>query len=101
MSHELKPLTRRVISAGSGFLAEAAENFRLLIGQMSFGIPMIHKAQDTNADLVIQNGPISSEGEQSLKENGELLRIVREWRAFTCPDSIRHSLRSDKPQMNS
>ena len=101
MNQESKPLTKRVINAVISFLAESAANFKLLIGQMSFGIPGIHKAPDTNADLVNHNGPILSEDEQSPKENGELLRIVREWQDFISPDSIRHSLRSDKPQMNS
>ena len=100
VNHESKPHTKRVISAVITFLAESAANFRLLIGEMSFGIPGIHKAPDTNANHAIQNGPILSEGEQSPKENGELLRIVREWQAFTSPDSIRHSCRCHKPQMN-
>ena len=101
MNLESKLLTRRVINAVIGFLAESAANFKLLIGQMSFGIPGIHKAPGTNADHAIQNGPTLRAGEQSPKENGELLRIVREWQDFISPDSIRHSLRSDKPQMNS
>ena len=90
-----------MISAVISFLAESAANFRLLIGEMSFGIPGIHKAPGINADHVNQNGPISSEGEQSQKESGELLRIVREWQDFISQDSIRRSCHSDKPQPNS
>ena len=100
MSHESKPLTKRVISAVISFLAESAANFRLLIGEMSFGLMEKPKTHDINADLVNQNGPILNEGEQSPKENGELLKIVQEWQGFISPDSIRRSCHSDKQQPN-
>ena len=92
---------KQAISGNTGFLAELAANFRLLIGQMSFGLVANPKAQDTDAVNVTNDGPISREKGQSRKVNGDLLKTVREWQAFISVDSIRHSLRSDKPPVNS
>jgi len=92
---------KQAISGNTGFLAELAANFKLLIGQMSFGLMGNPKPPDIDAENVTHDGPISREKGQSRKVNGDLLKTVREWQAFISVDSIRHSLRSDKPPVNS
>ena len=92
---------KQATSGNTGFLASLAENFKLLIGQMSFGLTGNPKAQDTDVENVTNGGPILREKGQSQKVNGDLLKTVRQWQAFISPDSIRHSLHSDKPPVNS
>ena len=92
---------KQAISGNTGFLASLAENFKLLIGQMSFGLMGNPKPPDTDVENVTNDGPILNESDQSQKEYGERLKTVREWLDFISPDSIRHSYHSDKPRTNS
>ena len=92
---------KQATSESIGFLASLAENFKLLIGQMSFGLMGNPKAQDTDVENVTNGGPILNENEQLQKEYGERLKTVREWLDFISPDSIRRSCHSDKPPVNS
>ena len=84
---------KQAISENTGFLAEFAALFRLLIGQMSFGLIKNPKQPDIDVENATKNGPMLNENEQSPKENGDLLKTVLEWQAFISPDSIPRSLR--------
>ena len=92
---------KQATSGNTGFLASLAENFKLLIGQMSFGLMGNPKPPDTDAENATNDGPILKGKGQSRKVNGDLLKTVREWQAFISVDSIRRSCQSDKPPVNS